>query len=464
MAASAKAPRVTIVGGGMITRIQILPTIYHLQREGVVGDIHICALEGGPLAEIRADETLRRGFPGQSFTPHPASPGAGRAGGSGESPPHPQPLSRPPIETGGQAKGRGENCAAAGPASQRHAAAGKTYPDLYKKVLAAAPRGSIAVVAVPDHLHYPAVMEALANDLHVCCVKPLVLRHEQASEIGRAAHERGLVVGVEYHKRFDHRSLMARRHYRAGRLGRFRLGQAHLHEKWHYRGSNFQNWCTCENSDMFTYIGCHYVDLVAFITGLRPVSVSVYGIRDRYPNGNEGFLWTDARILWEGGGCLSVANAIGYPNAGAGGNSQGMTLWCQGKKDACLVFHSDQYRGVKYSLTEAGGDPGDTAYAEPNPDYYQLLDQGGGGLTPAGYGHRSVEYIINACRRAAAIKSVAKRRELLRRYDREGILATPANSAYNELVIEAGRKSILAGGREVAIDYGPPAEVKFREH
>lgn len=419
MAVTTSAPRVTIVGGGMITRTQLLPTIYHLQREGVVGDIHICALNAAPLTEMLNDATLVRGFPGQSFTPHP------------------NPAKVP---------------------------ASKPFPDIYKKVLAAAARGSIAVVAVPDHLHYPVLMAALANDLHICSVKPLVLKYQQGEEIARTAYAKGLLVGVEYHKRFDHRSLMARRNYRAGNLGQFRIGQAHLHEKWYYRDSNFQNWCTCENSDMFTYIGCHYVDLVAFVTGLRPVSVSVYGIRDRYPNGKEGFLWTDARVLWEGGGCLSVANAIGYPNAGAGGNSQGMTLWCQGPKDACLVFHSDQFRGVKYSLTQPGSDPGDTAYAEPNPDYFQLLDQGGGGLTPVGYGHRSVEYILKACRKVAAAGALAKRQELIRGYDEEGILATPANSGYNELVIEAGRKSILAGGREVLIAYGPQAGVTFRQH
>ena len=39
-------------------------------------------------------------------------------------------------------------------------------------------------------------------------------------------------------------------------------------EKWYYRESNFQNWCTTEHTDTFTYIGCHYVDLVHFITGL----------------------------------------------------------------------------------------------------------------------------------------------------------------------------------------------------
>ena len=75
-------------------------------------------------------------------------------------------------------------------------------------------------------------------------------------------------MGVEYHKRFDRRSLDARGLYRQGRFGEFRCGEAKLVEPYYYRHSNFQNWFTKENSDPFTYIGCHYVDLVYFITGL----------------------------------------------------------------------------------------------------------------------------------------------------------------------------------------------------
>jgi hypothetical protein len=171
-------------------------------------------------------------------------------------------------------------------------------------------------------------------------------------------------------------------------------------------------------------------------------------------------LWTDARVLWENGAALSVANAIGYPDSGAGGNSQGMTMWAQGPKDATLIFHSDQYRGVKHGYTAPGTDPGDTIYTEPNPDYFRLLDQGGGGLVPVGYGHRSVEFIVRACGKVAAAGSLAARQKLIDQFDGEGILATPSNSSYNELVIEAGRKSILAGGREVEIDYGRKAGAK----
>ena len=57
-----KKPQVVIVGGGMITRIQLLPTIYHLQRENAIGDIHLCALNAEPIKEIQNDETLKKAF------------------------------------------------------------------------------------------------------------------------------------------------------------------------------------------------------------------------------------------------------------------------------------------------------------------------------------------------------------------------------------------------------------------
>jgi len=415
---SATKPQVTIVGGGMITQIQLLPTVYQMQREGIVGEIHICALDTPPLVAIQDDSSLQQAFPGQSFIAHP------------------DPATAKPDEK---------------------------FPNMFREVLSAAPKGGICVIALPDQLHYSALQAAIEFDQHVCVVKPLVLQHAQAVEIETQALAKGLVVGVEYHKRFDYRNLMARKAYRAGKLGEFRLAQAQMIEPYYYRDSNFQNWCTCEHSDMFTYVGCHYVDIVAFITGLKPTSVSVYGIEDKYPNGKSGYLWTDARVLWENGASLSVVDAMGYPNEAAGGNAQGMTMWNQGSKDATLLVHSDQYRGVKTHYDFKGSDPGDTLYAEPNPDYFQMIDQGGEGLVPIGYGHRSAEYIIKQGCKARELDSLEARQSFIKQLDADGIMATPANSNYNELVVEAGRLSILNGGREVEINYDD-STVDFKKY
>ena len=65
---------------------------------------------------------------------------------------------------------------------------------------------------------------------------------------------------------------------------------------------------------------------------------------------------------------------------------------------------------------------------------------------PVGYGYRSIEAIVTA-----AIRVNAEGPGVLEEIDRAGIIATAANSSYNEGVIEAARESILHGGREVAI-------------
>ncbi|MCS6953459.1 MAG: Gfo/Idh/MocA family oxidoreductase [Bryobacterales bacterium] len=416
-------PEITIVGGGMITHDQLLPSLYHMQRQGLVGEITVCASRSRTLRQLAASPTLQRAFPGQSFR------------------------ARPSLDVDPDA----------------------SHPELYREVIASMPPRNLVVVAVPDPLHYEVILTALRHEQHVCAVKPLVLKAAQALEIEQEAYSRGLLVGIEYHKRFDDRSLLARRRYREGKFGEFRLGTACLLEKWYYRHSNFQNWCTVENSDAFTYIGCHYVDLVHFITGLLPVAVSVYGIRDRYPNGNEGFLWTDARVIWSNGACLNVQNALGFPDEGPGTNTQGLTLYCAANDRGGLIAHSDQYRGIKYCYVEKDNSPGATYYAEPSTDYFQYVDMGGPGLVPVGYGYRSVEYIVKAAIRledeSAGLpedRALERRQALLKEYDHAGIMATPANSYYNELVIEAGRLSLLNGGREAVIEYGDSPRVRLR--
>jgi D-galacturonate reductase len=389
--------QVTIVGGGMIVHDQILPSFFQLQRLGLVDQIAVCAQHGRTLAALAESKFIRQAFSGQTFRAYPDA-------------------TRDPNQT---------------------------HPDLYREAIAAMPARNVVMIALPDHLHFDAILAALHADQHVLVVKPLVLRAAEAETIQKQALQRGLFVGIEYHKRFDDRSLMARRKYRSGDFGEFRLGTAHLMEKWYYRHSNFQNWCTTENSDAFTYIGCHYVDIVHFITGLAPVSVSVYGIVDKYLNGREGYLWTDARIIWSNGACLNVQNSLSFPDAAPGTNAQGLTLYCASGDKGGLLRHSDQYRGVEYVYT---GNP--PTYAEPSPDYFQYVDLGGGELTPVGYGYRSIEYLYRCCLR---VESASDRQQTIREIDAEAIVATPANSRHNEQVIEAARKSILSGGQQIAI-------------
>ena len=119
---SLERPQVLIVGGGMITHDQILPSLLHLQQLGVV-----CGSRCRRTARRDDSRKLQGAFPGRDFSTFIPSDGA------------PQ-------------------------------------PDLYKEQIARhAAAETSSMVALPDQLHYEAVMTALEHGQHVLCVKPLVL-------------------------------------------------------------------------------------------------------------------------------------------------------------------------------------------------------------------------------------------------------------------------------------------------
>ena len=410
-----KKTDVTIIGGGMITNDLILPSIYHLQRTGVVNNIDICALNTPPLQALADNEEISRAFPGQSFKAHPA-------------------LSE---------------------------ATDKNHPDMYKEVVANMPARQAVVLAMPDQFHYEAVKLALESNQHVLCVKPLVLQYKQAEELEIMALERGLFIGIEYHKRFDRRSLLARRHHELGHFGKFVIGEAKMIEPYFYRSSNFQNWFTCDKTDPFVYVGCHYVDLVQFITGLRPVGISVKGIKGKFPNGNEGYMWANGRVVYENGAILSVTDGLGYPDEGAGSNEQSLTMYFEGKGKSGMIKHNDQFRGVSHSYLDNSVGCAGSVFNYVNPDFYRLIPWAGAGYKPEGYGYESVAATIKMIQQiesesdgVTGAEALELRRKLIKAEDERGIIATPANSKSNELVVEAARASILDDGREYRITYG----------
>ncbi len=414
---------VTIVGGGMITHDLILPSIYQLQRNGTVNSINVCSLDSAPLKVLKSSPSIVDAFPNHDFNAYPA-------------------ITEPE-----------EN----------------KFPSLYKEVIASMKPRQMVVVAMPDQFHYEVIIEALKNNQHVLCVKPLVLEYEQTVEIEKIALEKGLFVGVEYHKRFDRRALIAKRSYEQKQFGEFVMGEAKLIEPYFYRSSNFQNWFTCDKTDPFVYVGCHYVDLVYFITGLKPVEISVSGIKGKFPNGNEGYMWANGRVAFENGAILTVINGLGYPDQAAGSNEQNLQMFFEGDNKTGMIKHNDQFRGVEYSYLDGIGCAG-SHFNYVSPDFYQLVPWEGEGLKPIGYGFESVAASINMANKIETevkdlsdSESLKRRKELIQEVDAKGIIATPANSYINELVVEAARLSILNDGDMVRIEYGENPGVHLRK-
>ena len=411
---------VTIIGAGMIVHDLILPAVYHLQRMGYIQSISVCGTRSSSIKSLMNNTEIENAFPGQHFTPYP-SPDAGVKGDK----------------------------------------------ELYKKVLASLPPYQAVIIALPDQIHYPVVMDALDADQHILCVKPLVLTYREGEAIAKKSHEKGLFIGIEYHKRFDRRALMARRFYRNGDLGEFVIGEAKMIEPYYYRFSNFQNWFTADQTDPFVYVGCHYVDQVYFITGLKPIEVSVSGIKGKFPNGKKGYMWANGRVRFENEALLSVTDGLGYPDEGAAPNEQGLSMFFEGDKKGMALKHNDQFRGVEYAYAKGRG-PAGKIFHYVNPDFFQLIPWNGEGLEPIGYGVDSVSATIKTvCGIEAEVENNPEKAHEIRlqrkeAVNRKGLIATPENSYINELVHEAARASILNDGDMVYIEYEPEPRIRMK--
>jgi hypothetical protein len=163
-----------------------------------------------------------------------------------------------------------------------------------------------------------------------------------------------------------------------------------------------------------------------------------------------------------------VIDGLGYPDQAAGSNDQSLQMFFEGDGKTGMIKHNDQFRGVEHSYLEGIG-CGGSHFNYVSPDFYKLVPWEGAGYKPVGYGYDSVAasvttafQIEEAVQDIGDADSLKKRREMISEVDKKGIIATPANSFINELVVEAARISILKDGENVDIVYGDNPHVKLR--
>jgi predicted dehydrogenase len=132
-------------------------------------------------------------------------------------------------------------------------------------------------IATPNHLHFEMAAQALRAGKHVVCEKPLAMTAAETAELVRIADEHPhLISAVNYNIRFYPLVLQAREMVQSGELG----------EIYHIRGAYVQDWLLYDtdwNWRLLTEaggdvraigdIGTHWMDLIAFVTGLKVESL-----------------------------------------------------------------------------------------------------------------------------------------------------------------------------------------------
>lgn len=117
-------------------------------------------------------------------------------------------------------------------------------------------------ICVPDTAHADYLERAIAAGIPAWIVKPLTGDIVQAKAVVAKAGIAGSPVWVDYHKRFDTSNIQLRRAIRDERYGKL-LHYAVQYTQPRILPMDAFSWG--KETDVFTYIGCHYVDQLDFL-------------------------------------------------------------------------------------------------------------------------------------------------------------------------------------------------------
>jgi predicted dehydrogenase len=137
-------------------------------------------------------------------------------------------------------------------------------------------RVQVVHVTSPNHLHHPQVTQILAAGRHVVCEKPLAMTSAESGELVRLAAASGLVNAVNFNIRFYPLNQHVSELVDDGRIGDVRLVSGHYFQDWLLLDTDW-NWRLEPGLGgslrAVGDIGSHWLDLVAFMTGLRITEV-----------------------------------------------------------------------------------------------------------------------------------------------------------------------------------------------
>lgn len=230
-------------------------------------------------------------------------------------------------------------------------------------VVRAFPDLDVLAVATPDHLHTQAILTALDAGAHVLTEKPMCLDLHEADEILARARDKNRIVAVDMHKRYDPDHLRIRDEL-ARRIGEPLYGTAYLEEPLEVSTSTFK-WV--EQSDPFSYVGPHWVDLIWHYFHSKPVSLTAVGQKKRLARaGRNAWDAVQVRVDYANGMSIHFHNNWITPSDFEGPVNQGHEIVGTDGK----VESDQQYRGLRWWASGAGSRTANTHFARevPRPD------------------------------------------------------------------------------------------------
>ena len=294
-------------------------------------------------------------------------------------------------------------------------------------------------IASPHSEHREHALMVIEAGKHVLVVKPLAPTLAEARELTDAAADRGVYAAVEFHKRYDVANLKLLDTIASGEIGDPLFFHVEYSQRKIIPTQMFSDWAA--SSSIFQYLGVHYVDIIYFTTGARPVRLLAVGQKS-YLAGR-GIPVHDAiqvLIEWE------------LPKDRHRFISTFLVNWVDPESTSAMSYQSIKVVGTKGRYESDQKNRGveivsdDGGVQNPNPYFCTTYPVPGTSLrTFRGYGIDSVsQFLLDACDVAAGRVTPAAL---------EGMRPTFRDSLVSTATVEAARLSLERDGAWVT--FGP---------
>lgn len=312
-------------------------------------------------------------------------------------------------------------------------------PKSYIDAVASFKANDVAIIFTPDDTHFDIASECVSRGMHVMITKPIVQRLEHHKKLAEAASDRNVLVAVEVHKRLDPFYADARDRARS-ELGNFQYLYAYMSQPKHQLDT-FKAWAG-KSSDISYYLNSHHIDftewtLAGIARPIRVTSTSSTGVAVARGMKTEDSI--TLTVQWQNLNDKSLGCGV-YTSS-----------WVAPKSDV----HSQQrffYMGTKGEINVDQAHRGCTVsqdgkpFASVNPLFMKYTPTNGYFSGQNGYGVRSFENFINACKE---INSDDKKPNDFN----DGSIATVHTTLQGTAILEAGRASLDSDGQPMDIVY-----------
>ncbi len=246
-----------------------------------------------------------------------------------------------------------------------------------------------AFVCVPDEAHAEWVERSVARGVPTWIVKPLTGEGRASRFLDEAATRSGVPLWVDYHKRFDVSNRMIRSAVRSGEYGAPRLYSVRYSQP---RDLPLDGFAWAGATDVFTYIGCHYVDQLFYVMpNLVIDSVSARGISGPVHQRHGGRAFDTVLARLDGqvrGEPVTAQFEVGWSNPLASPTKSLQVV--EVAFDRGRLFMDQMRRGVEVWSDEAS--------QVPNPWFFSRVDDPVRGRASwLGYGWESIRHFLDFC-------------------------------------------------------------------